>query len=276
MSDAVFEQRLNMAVAPDTAAMQVVNALKGDKGDTGPQGPTGATGPQGAPGKDYTLTAADKTEIAAEAAAAIAGTSVPAPASAAVGQIVRIKAVDAAGKITQTEAVDLPTGGGSSDTWELITSGEMAEAAALLITTDKDGAALALKSAQIIVEGATSFARATTLRFEVDSSTDSRNREEWAVEYLGDGKNDNPDIRAVYIAEQNKVPILNAESPAAATWQPNVCKVQFAKKNTKVNGANTYSFDPLTKTIKRIYVGSYMGTGKLGAGCKYQIWGIRA
>lgn len=247
----------------------------GPQGETGPQGPTGATGPQGAPGKDYTLTAADKTEIAAEAAAAIAGTSVPAPAAAAVGQIVRVKAVDAAGKITQTEAVDLPTGG-SSDTWELIASGEMAEAAALLITTDADGAALALKSAQIIVEGATSFEKATVLRFEVDSSTDSRNREEWAVEYPGDVKNDNPDIRAVYIAEQNKVPILNAESPAAAIWQTNVCKVQFAKKNTKVNGANTYSFDPLTKTIKRIYVGSYMGNGKLGAGCKYQIWGIRA
>ena len=119
MSDAVFEQRLNMAVAPDTAAMQVVNALKGDKGETGPQGPkgdkgpagpAGPTGPQGAPGKDYTLTDEDKTEIAAEAAAAIAGTSVPAPAAAAVGQIVRVKAVDAAGKITQTEAVDLPTG----------------------------------------------------------------------------------------------------------------------------------------------------------------------
>ena len=249
----------------------------GPQGETGPQGPTGATGPQGAPGKDYTLTAADKTEIAAEAAAAVAETSVPAPASAAVGQIVKVKAVDAAGKITQTEAVDLPTGGGSSDTWELITSGEMAEAAALLITTDADGAALALKSAQIIVEGATSFERSTMLRFEVDSSTDSRNREEWAVEYLGDSKNDNPDIHAVYIAEQNKVPILNAESPTdAAVWATKACKVQFAKKNTKVNGANTYSFDPLTKTIKRIYVGNYMGNGKLGAGCKYQIWGIRA
>lgn len=249
----------------------------GPQGETGPQGPTGATGPQGAPGKDYTLTAADKTEIAAEAAAAVAETSVPAPASAAVGQIVKVKAVDAAGKITQTEAVDLPTGGGSSDTWELITSGEMAEAAALLITTDADGAALALKSAQIIVEGATSFERSTMLRFEVDSSTDSRNREEWAVEYLGDSKNDNPDIHAVYIAEQNKVPILNAESPTdAAAWATKACKVQFAKKNTKVNGANTYSFDPLTKTIKRIYVGNYMGNGKLGAGCKYQIWGIRA
>lgn len=249
----------------------------GPQGETGPQGPTGATGPQGAPGKDYTLTDADKTEIAAEAAAALAGTSVPAPASAAVGQIVKVKAVDAAGKITQTEAVDLPTGGGSSDTWELITSGEMAEAAALLITTDADGAALALKSAQIIVEGATSFGKSTMLRFEVDNETDVRNKEEWAVEFLGDNKNDNPDIRAVYIAEQNKVPILNAESPADATaWASSACKVQFAKKNTKVNGANTYSFAPLTKTINRIYVGNYMGNGKLGAGCKYQIWGIRA
>lgn len=72
--------------------------------------PVNIKGPQGAPGADYTLTDADKTEIAAEAAAAIAGTSLPAPASAAVGQIVKIKAVDASGKITQTEAVDLPTG----------------------------------------------------------------------------------------------------------------------------------------------------------------------
>lgn len=251
--------------------------LKGPQGETGPQGPTGATGPQGAPGKDYTLTAADKTEIAAEAAAAIAGTSVPAPASAAVGQIVKVKAVDAAGKITQTEAVDLPTGGGSSDTWELITSGEMAEAAALLITTDADGAALALKSAQIIVNGATSFARATMLRFEVDHITGNKNSEVWAVEFPGDSKNDNPDIRAVYIAEQNKVPILNAESPAdATTWASNACKVQFAKKKTRVDGVSTYSCDPLTTTINRIYVGNYMGNGKLGAGCKYQIWGIRA
>lgn len=47
------------------------------------------------------------------------GIYIPAPASAAVGQIVKIKAVDAAGKITQTEAVDLPSGGGE-DTWEKI------------------------------------------------------------------------------------------------------------------------------------------------------------
>ena len=251
--------------------------LKGPTGATGPQGPTGATGPQGAPGADYTLTDADKTEIAAEAAAAIAGTSLPAPASAAVGQIVKIKAVDAAGKITQTEAVDMPSGGGSGDTWELITSGEMAEAASLLITTDADGAALALKSAQIIVEGATSFARATMLRFEVDNQVDGRNSQEFAVELAGDGKTDNPNICAVYIAEQGKIPTLYAEIPmSGTTWQSNALKVQAAKKNTKVDAVSTYSFDPLTATINRIYVGNYMGNGKLGAGCKYQIWGIRA
>ena len=196
--------------------------LKGPQGETGPQGPTGATGPQGAPGADYTLTDADKNEIAAEAAAAIAGTSLPAPASAAVGQIVKIKAVDAAGRITQTEAVDMPSGGGSGDTWELITSGEMAEAASLLITTDADGAALALKSTQIIVEGATSFGKTTSLRFEVDNRVDNRNLQEFTVELQGDGKTDNPNISAVYIAEQGKIPTLYAEIPmSGVAWQSN-------------------------------------------------------
>ena len=256
--------------------------IKGPQGETGPQGPTGATGPQGAPGADYTLTDADKTKIAAEVIAGgieaqLGPVPLQAPSAAAVGQIVKIKAVDAAGKITETEAVDLPSGGGSGDTWELITSGEMAEAASLLITTDADGAALALKSAQIIVEGATSFARATMLRFEVDNRVDNRNSQKFAVELPGDGKNDNPNICAVYIAEHNKIPILYAEIPMSDTsWASNALKVQAAKKSTEVDNVSTHSFDPLTVTINRIYIGNSMGTGKLGAGCKYQIWGIRA
>lgn len=192
--------------------------------------------------------------------------------AATVGQTIKVKAVDTDGKPTEWEAVDAA----GSETWELIASGEMAEAAALSITTDTNGAAFALKSAQIIVDGATSFGRTTVLRFEVDHVTDNKNSDGWFVELTGDNKNDNPDIRAVYIAEQNKVPILTAESPTDATvWATSACKVQFAKKNTKVNGANNYSFDPLTTTINRIYVGNYMGNGKLSAGCKYQIWGIR-
>lgn len=106
---------------------------QGPKGETGPAGADGAPGKDGAPGADYTLTEADKTEIAAEAAAAIAGTSLPAPASAAVGQIVKIKAVDAEGKITQTEAVDMPSGG--NVTTEVVTLEEAVEA----VTFDLNG-----------------------------------------------------------------------------------------------------------------------------------------
>lgn len=122
----------------------------GPQGETGPQGPTGATGPQGAPGKDYTLTDADKTEIAAEAASAIAGTSVPAPASAAVGQIVKVKAVDAAGKITETEAVDMPTGGGGADIWEIIADYTATEVASwITINKDTKGNSFSLKKVDV-------------------------------------------------------------------------------------------------------------------------------
>lgn len=188
------------------------------------------------------------------------------------------------GTVPQSETVaglaeaigSIPTGG-SGENWELITSGEMAEAAALTITKDADGAALSLKSAQIIVDGATSMAKSTSLRFEVDNRTDVRNSEEWTVELAGDNKTDNANIRAVYIAEQNKIPILYAELPAnSASWGTNVSKVQAPKKRTKVDNVSTYSFDPLTATINRIYVGNHMGNGILGVGCKYQIWGVRA
>lgn len=122
----------------------------GPQGATGPQGPTGATGPQGAPGKDYIITDADKTEIAAEAAAALAGTSVPAPASAAVGQIVRVKAVDAEGKITETEAVDLPTGGGGADIWEIIADYTATEVASwITINKDTKGNSFSLKKVDV-------------------------------------------------------------------------------------------------------------------------------
>lgn len=54
----------------DTGA-QGPQGVQGATGATGPQGPkgdTGATGPKGDPGDDYTLTAADKAEIAQQAA----------------------------------------------------------------------------------------------------------------------------------------------------------------------------------------------------------------
>lgn len=94
----------------------------GPQGETGPQGPTGATGPQGPQGPagaDYVLTDADKTEIAKEVIAGgveatLGPVPLPAPATAAVGQIIKVKTVDEPGKVTGTEAVDMPQGGGAN------------------------------------------------------------------------------------------------------------------------------------------------------------------
>lgn len=110
-----------------TTEVEVKNGKDGAKGDTG------ATGPQGPAGDDYVLTDADKTEIAAEIIAGgveaeLGPVPFPAPASAAVGQIVKITAVDENGKITQTEAVDMPSGGGSPSS-ALICDITLAEAA---------------------------------------------------------------------------------------------------------------------------------------------------
>lgn len=266
-----------------------VASLQGKPGKDGEPGAPGARGKDGEPGKDghtpkiaatktgkTTSITADGVEIAQIKDGEDAATGLSLGITGAtVGQIAKITAVDADGKPTAWEPVDMPIGGGG-ETWELIASGEMQEAAALAITTDTDGAAFALKSVQIIVAGATSFLRSTSLRFSAEHITDNRNSEAWSLELLGDNKNDNPDISAMYIAERSKMPTLYAEIPAATAWGSNACKVQFAKKLTRVDGVPTYSFDPLTTTINRIYVGNYMGNGKLGAGCKYQIWGIRA
>lgn len=102
-------------------------------GKDGSPGADGAPGAKGDPGDDYVLTDADKTEIAAEIIAGgveaeLGNESLPAPASAAVGQIVKTKAVDENGKITETEAVDMPSGGGSPSS-ALICDVTLAEAA---------------------------------------------------------------------------------------------------------------------------------------------------
>ena len=49
---------------------------------------------------------------------------VPQPATAAVGQIVKVKAVDSEGRITEAEAVDMPSGGGGggAETWEEVST----------------------------------------------------------------------------------------------------------------------------------------------------------
>lgn len=45
---------------------------------------------------------------------------VPTPATAQVGQIVKVKAVDESGNITETEAVDMPSGGAIEKPWRIL------------------------------------------------------------------------------------------------------------------------------------------------------------
>ena len=286
--------------------LSALTGPQGPQGETGPAGPTGATGPAGANGNrlyvqlsepatanegDYWISTStynisratwrrqsDGSEylywskvgnIKGETGAT--GATGPAGADGEDGVTPHI------GDNGNWFLGDTDTGvAAAGDEWELIASGELAEAAALTINRDADGNPFSLKSAQIIVSGATSFVQSTMLRFEVDNWTDTYNLQEWAVEYTNTAAND-PNINAVYIAEQNKIPTLYIESPASdLNWGTNISKVQAAKKRVKADNVSTYSFGPLTTTINRIYVGNYMGNGTLGAGCKYQIWGVRA
>ena len=45
---------------------------------------------------------------------------IPTPATAQVGQIVKVKAVDTSGKITETEAVNMPSGGSGETPWRIL------------------------------------------------------------------------------------------------------------------------------------------------------------
>ena len=109
-------------------------------GTDGTNGTDGAPGAKGDPGDDYVLTDADKTEIAAEVIAGgveaeLGEEPLPAPASAAIGQIVKVKSVDENGKITQTEAVDMPSGSDAS----LSMTGAQVGQIAKITAVDTDG-----------------------------------------------------------------------------------------------------------------------------------------
>ena len=69
-------------------------------------------------------------------------TSLPAPTTAQVGQIVKVKSVDESGKITETETVDMPTQ--KTLKWVTVHSSDLTETKReLIISTDTDGKSIA-------------------------------------------------------------------------------------------------------------------------------------
>lgn len=196
--------------------------------------------------------------------AALAG-KITAPTTAAVGQIIKVKSVDDAGKPTEWEAADL------GEKVELIASGTIEEVASLVVTKDSDGNTLSLKNCYVVINGALDGVGSTSICFRVADNTSNTVWDRYEIECKL--KKDNPTVRATYVAEQGKIPLLYTEYDLSTTaFVTNDTTVQFAIYRNNVTGR---AFEPLHHTINKIIVGSNQGNGKLAAGTKYEIYGVR-
>lgn len=132
--------------------------LQGAKGDPGPKGDKGEPGEQGPKGDSYTLTTADKSEIAeAVVAGGVQAELGDEPVSlgisgAQVGQIAKITAVDAQGKPTAWEPVDMASGGEREwvEIGEVTTTEDTTEKMIMKFSQDVHGNPLSLKGVLII------------------------------------------------------------------------------------------------------------------------------
>ena len=189
--------------------------------------------------------------------------------AATVGQTVKVKAVDADGKPTAWEAVDAV----GAETWELIASGEMAESAVLSITKDNNGLPFSLKSAQIFVRGDISLIKSDSMRVSVERFGSSKDYDSYSVEvYFG---KENPKVNLWYVLREKTMPMLFWEV-AGVDWQSAACQVLMGVHRHFTATENVYGKDPLNHLINKVSIGPYMGAGNMAAGCKYEIWGVRA
>ena len=135
-----------------TTSANVMNGAQGPKGDAGPQGDVGPKG------DSYTLTTADKSEIAeAVVEGGVQAELGDEPVSlgisgAQVGQIAKITAVDAQGKPTAWEPVDMASGGEREwvEIGEVTTTEDTTEKMIMKFTQDVHGNPLSLKGVLII------------------------------------------------------------------------------------------------------------------------------
>lgn len=186
---------------------------------------------------------------------------ITAPTTAAVGQIIKVKSVDSTGKPTEWEAADLSSG----DKWGLITSGTIAEDASLTVNKDSGGKAFGLKSCQVVIAGAVTGIASTYMRFSVSGENKNYHSVEMPL------KKENPTIKAVYYCINGEVPMLFWKQDVGTTaWTSNENSCQFG-----LHGNQSYALDILQHKITSIYIGNYMGNGKLAAGTKYEIYGVR-
>ncbi len=210
---------------------------------------------------DSELSSTSENPVQNKIVTAALAEKITAPATASVGQIIKVKSVDTSGKPTEWEAADLPSG----DKWELIASGTVAEDASLTVNKDSNGKAFELKSCQVVITGSVTGIASTYMRFSV-SGENNYHSVEMPL------KKENPTIKAVYYCIDGEVPMLFWKQDVGTTaWASNENSCQFG-----LHGNQSYVLDILQHHITSIYIGNYMGTGKLAAGTKYEIYGVRA
>ena len=153
--------------------------------------------------------------------------------------------------------------GGSAETWELIASGEMSEAATLTVNKDANGNAFSLKSCTIIVSGALSGGHGSYVRFSVTASGAT-----YFVETSLTKENMNTDARFTF--RQGDVPTLTMCAKPGTAWQSGTCTVQMALRESDNALAAAQG------AVSSLRIGPWSGGAKLGVGCKYALWGVRA
>lgn len=268
----------------DDGGTNIITVTKSDGSSStfqvrnGSKGSTGPAGADGAPGKDGigvpTATAADAGKVPVvqgDGSYGLADRIAP-PATAQVGQTIVVKTVDADGKPTEWEAADMSAGGG--ETWELIAFGEMQEPARLDITKDNNGLPFSLKSAQVFVRGAISVTKASYMRVSAERFTSSRDYDSYSVEAIFN--KENPKVNLWYVLREKTMPMLFLELSDDISWKSADCQVLMGVHRHHVDQENVYGKDPLNHLINKVSIGQFMGNGNMAAGCKYEIWGVRA
>lgn len=235
----------DLQTATDAALAQAKASGEFD-GATGPAGPQGLAG---APGKDG------------------AGMDVT---GAQVGQIAKIAAVGESGVPTAWSPVDMPTGG---ETWELIASGVMAETAKLSINKDNNGLPFSLKSAQIFVRGDIGITQASCMSVQARRWASNSDYDSYLVEVFF-GK-ENPKVNLWYILREKTMPMLFWEV-SGIEWQSADCKVLMGVHTNSTDGKVVRNKDTLGHLINDVTIGAAMGNGNMAAGCKWEMWGVRA
>ena len=189
---------------------------------------------------------------------------------AAAGQVAKVKAVDTDGKPTAWEPADLPGG----ETWELIASGEMQETAKLEITKDNNGLPFSLKSAQIFVRGDISIPKVSSMHVSAERFGGTKDYDSYSTEVYF--QKENPKVNLWYVLREKTMPMLFWEVEGGSLWNSADCQVLMGVHRHFTATENVYGKDPLNHLIDKVSIGHHMGLGDMAAGCRYEIWGVRA